>query len=210
MHHHKPAHFGISKGLTMSVLEASNSTGLPTDAGQIDIELRSLVDAGVLVVNSVLMAEAQLVATSVKLPVAPVLPPPDALDARMSALRAAVTTLSVDLNVNHLNNIARTLAELQFALDGVFVAFGLGAAKPLLLNEVHTFRMTPPDSLGHYRIPDINGVLALASSASGPPSEPDTEARRVMAGVMAKRHMPRPRTIETRIGDDIRTAKVIV
>lgn len=196
--------------LNMADLEALNLAEQSTESDRIEVELRSLLVAGVLVVNSVMMTEEQLVATGVKPPVAPVLPPPDVIDARIRALRAAVATLEVDLGVNVISNIARTLAELQFALDGIYLAFGLGAAKPLLLNEVHALRMTPPDSVGRYRTPDINGVLALVSSVSGPPSEPDTEARRIIAAVLAKRHSPRPVTIFTRIGQDLSVAKVMI
>jgi len=104
-------------------------------------DIEALIEAELLVFNSAKLVEAQFELTGEPIITTPGLPEAGPLASKLAGLRAALGFLEGQTTIGKLEGDAFALADLQFAVDTIWLAYGLGRVKGAILWDVHASRV---------------------------------------------------------------------
>lgn len=106
-------------------------------------DIEAMIEAELLVLNSAKLVQAQLELTGVSISTTPGVPEAGPLASKLAGLRAALGFLEGQTTIGNLEGVAFALADLQFAVDTMWLAYGLARAKGAILADVHAGRVGP-------------------------------------------------------------------
>lgn len=105
-------------------------------------ELQELIDQGFLEGSTLMLAAEFHGAFGVPLRQEPGIPPHDRAQLRLDLMTEELNELVAAIAADDIVAAADALADLQVALDGTFLEFGLGAVKADLVAAVHRANMS--------------------------------------------------------------------